>query len=117
MNSSARENHYIIKDNRGLPVAVVVPYKDYAEAFDIQPLTVPAEVFGILLDKEVSWLAAWRIHKGMSQADVAKKLGRSKSTYSGIEQASCSRPVTLEKVAAVLGIDAAPLIDLYHGEN
>ena len=57
-----------------------------------------------MCDEKVSLQAAWRIYKGLSQQEVAEKLGISQSAVSQLESPD-SRPQkrTREKLAALYG--------------
>jgi len=47
--------------------------------------TMPSEVLNMILDEELSPLAAWRRHRGLSQAQLARKAGLSQVWVSRIE--------------------------------
>ncbi|WP_413734305.1 helix-turn-helix domain-containing protein [Sodalis sp. RH21] len=66
--------------------------------------TVPGEVVAIMVDQNVSLPAAWRIHSGLSQYDVAEKLGAAQSAVSQWESVD-SKPQkkNREKMAALYG--------------
>ena len=63
---------------------------DYAAAADDDE-TIPQEVVSIMVDQDVSLQAAWRIHRGLSQYEVAEKLGATQSAVSQWERAD-SKP-------------------------
>jgi len=86
-----------IYDEASKPQFVVLPVAEYEkllsdaegewesipiEASPEDDETVPHEVVGIMIDQEVSLQAAWRIHRGLSQYDVAEKLGTTQSAIS-----------------------------------
>lgn len=48
---------------------------------------VPSEVVSLALTNDYAALCAWREYLGLTQHDVAKKLGISQSAYSQLEQA------------------------------
>ena len=52
---------------------------------------------------------AWREHLGLTQADVAERLGISQSAYAQQESSSRLRKASREKIAGALGIEAAQL--------
>nr|DAO97905.1 MAG TPA: helix-turn-helix domain protein [Caudoviricetes sp.] len=116
-----------INDRQGRPQYVVLPVADYrrliADADDEtvwEPIpyesdqyddeTVPSEVVDIMLDKDVSIVAAWRIYRGMNQNEAAKQLGISQSALSQIEKKG-NRPQekTLEQLAALYDCEIAQL--------
>ncbi|GKW43214.1 MULTISPECIES: helix-turn-helix domain-containing protein [Pectobacterium] len=95
-----------INDMNGQPQFVVLPISEYekllsdsdsgyedipyvADEYDNE--TVPNDVVEIMFRDDVSLLAAWRIHRGLSQYDVAEKLGTTQSAVSQWE-AKDSRP-------------------------
>lgn len=115
-----------IKDKEGKKQYVVIPYSEYfrmrlatleyddedesdwedipyeSDIYDYVGL--PGEVCDIMHNENVSLQAAWRILRGMSQQEVAEKLGISQSAVSQLE-ALDSRPQkrTREKLAAIYG--------------
>lgn len=115
-----------IKDDEGKTQFVVIPYEEYfrmclqlseiddetdddLEDIEIEhdiydDVELPGEVCSIMTWQEVSLQAAWRIHRGLSQQDVADKLGISQSAVSQLEAVD-SRPQkrTREKLAAIYG--------------
>lgn len=116
-----------INDRQGRPQYVVLPVADYrrlvAEAGDdgewesipyesdqYDDATVPGAVVDIMIDKDVSIAAAWRIYRGMNQNEAAKQLGISQSALSQIEKKG-NRPLgkTLEQLAALYGCEIAQL--------
>lgn len=116
-----------INDRQGRPQYVVLPVADYrrliADADDEtvwEPIpyesdqyddeTVPSEVVDIMLDKDVSIAAAWRIYRGMNQNEAAQQLGISQSALSQIEKKG-NRPQekTLEQLAALYDCEIAQL--------
>lgn len=90
-----------IYDEAGKPQFVVLAIADYEklladadsrwesipiEAGDDDDETIPHEVVGIMVDQDVSLQAAWRIHRGFSQYDVAAQLGMTQSAISQLER-------------------------------
>jgi Helix-turn-helix. len=65
---------------------------------------IPHEIIAITIEENVSLQAAWRIARGLSQQEVAEKLGITQSAVSQLESPS-SRPQkrTREKLAALYG--------------
>ena len=108
-------NHQVIT-HHGVPVAVVVPYEEYAAAFALEAIleaqapTVPHEVAARVLKEQVSPIRAWREHLGLTQVEVAAGMKVSQSAFAQME-AHEARPrmSTLKKVAAALGIAPAQL--------
>lgn len=65
--------------------------------------TMPAEVLDLILDADLAPLAAWRRHRGLSQAELARRAGLGQVWISRIERGGGygSRD-TRRKLAAVL---------------
>ena len=112
----------LIKDDEGNPQYVVIPYNEYFqmrlkmaeyddekeeewedvpyESDEYDDIPLPDSVCDIMDKEKVSLQAAWRILRGLSQQEVADKLGISQSAVSQLE-AIDSRPQkrTREKLA------------------
>jgi transcriptional regulator with XRE-family HTH domain len=54
-------------------------------------------------------MAAWREHFGLTQADVAGRIGITQAAYAQMEGVKRPRKATLEKVAAAMGLDVEQL--------
>lgn len=117
---------YTLRDDNGKTQYVVIPYHEYfrmcsqmAEIDDetdddledievehdsLDDVELPGDVCSIMTWQNVSLQAAWRILRGLSQQEVAEKLGISQSAVSQLE-ALDSRPQkrTREKLAAIYG--------------
>jgi len=55
---------------------------------------------------------AWREHLGLTQAEVAARLGISKAAYSKLENSTRQRPSTRRRLAEALGISAEQLVQV-----
>ncbi|EYU13227.1 helix-turn-helix domain-containing protein [Photorhabdus aegyptia] len=105
-----------ITDEHGKKQAVILPMDEYErllaaadhdENYQIIPYTtepnddetIPHEVVSIMVDDEVSLQAAWRIYRGLSQAEVAEKLGIKQAAVSQFEKSERPRKATIEKLA------------------
>ena len=119
-------NVQFINNEEGKPLYVVIPYKTWFkmrlqlaevsdenedewedipyESDEYDDVGIPGEVSMIMTQQQVSLQAAWRILRGLSQQEVAKKLGISQSAVSQLE-AQDSRPQkrTREKLAELYG--------------
>ncbi|WP_338463820.1 helix-turn-helix transcriptional regulator [Franconibacter daqui] len=112
-------NAQIIHDKQGKPEYAVIPYELYLSVLASLPyepdsdddVTLPHEVVGITVEQNVSLQAAWRIWRGLSQQEVAEKLGISQSAVSQLESPD-SRPQkrTREKLAALYGCQPEQLV-------
>lgn len=99
-------NHQIIRHG-DVPVAVVVPYADYERAFNIGP-TIPHEVVGLSIGK--SMIQAWREYLGLTQQEVADRMGISQPAFSKLEAADAKpRLSSVRRVAEALGVDVRQL--------
>lgn len=104
--------HQIISDG-GKPLFVLVPYDTYIknERFltDPEP-TIPHEVVKLTMIEGKSPVRAWREHKGLSQGEVARRLGITQGAYSQMEKPDANlRHGTLEKIAKALDVDPGQL--------
>lgn len=79
--------------------------------------TVPSEVVNICINQNVSLLAAWRIHLGLTQTDVAQKIGYNETAYRAVETTEAPPQDALIKLAEIFDTNAGTLIDLYYGED
>lgn len=120
-------NIQFIKDEKGNTQYVVVPYHVWfnmqlehveveeegeAEGWEEIPVEhdkyddvgLPHEITRLMTTQNVSLQAAWRIARGLSQQEVADKLGITQSAVSQLESPD-SRPQkrTREKLAVIYG--------------
>lgn len=70
---------------------------------------VPNAVVNLSFDKGVSPMAAWREHLGLTQVEVADRIGITQAAYAQMERAKQPRKATLDKVAAALGLKGEQL--------
>ena len=108
-------NHQVIT-HQGMPVAVVVPYDEYAAAFDVkgagktEDRTVPHEIAVRVLKEQISPVRAWREHFGLTQSEVAARIGVSQSAFAQMEAPDGkSRMSTVKKIADALGLSPVQL--------
>lgn len=106
-------NYQVINDLQGMPAYVLVPFHEYQLKFEQPHLSVddgvPAEVVDLSFDNNYSAVRAWREYLGLTQAEVAKRMGISQSAYSQHENAQRLTKATRSKVAIALGIHVAQL--------
>ncbi|WP_373375941.1 helix-turn-helix domain-containing protein [Cupriavidus nantongensis] len=93
----------------GKPAFVVIPYGDYLTRFAHAADLIPHAVVRRVLIDDVPPLRAWREHLGLTQAEVAARLGISQSAYAQQENSTRLRKTSRERIAAALGITAAQL--------
>jgi len=65
----------------------------------------PNEIVNVVFEREVAPLAARREHLGLTQAEVAGRIGIVQAVYAQMERVKKPRKATLEKVATALGLD------------
>ena len=117
-------NHRYINNSQGQPEFVILPIAEYedlimkaspfddenAEEWENIPVEasedgnelIPNDVVNIMFEQEVSLLAARRIYRSLSQAEVAKHTGLTQSAISQAERKE-SKPQkkTREKLAKI----------------
>jgi len=103
MNAPA--NIQIINGVDGKPAFVVIPYAEYVKPREDSETYVPHEVVSLMVDNEWSIARAWREHLGITQQEMARRLGVSQSAYSQQESTGKLRKASREKIAAALGIN------------
>ena len=54
-------------------------------------------------------MTAWREHFGLTQAEVAARIGINQAAYAQMERVKQPRKATLEKVATAMGLEAEQL--------
>ncbi len=70
---------------------------------------VPNEVVNVAFERGVSPMAAWREHFGLTQVDVAARIGITQAAYARIECVKHPRKATLEMVAEAMGLEVEQL--------
>lgn len=92
-----------IKGADGQPAFVVMPYAEYMRCIAHEEGLIPHEVVSATVDG-ASPMKAWREYLGLTQAEVAKRLGVSQSAYAQTEAAARPRKATAVRVATALRI-------------
>jgi len=107
---NARTEFQIIVGQDGKPAFVVVPYEQFRRMNGgFTHGSVPNEVVNLSFERGVSAMAAWREHFGLTQADVATRIGITQAAYAQMERVKQPRKATLAKVAAALGLEVEQL--------
>lgn len=107
---NALTNVQYINNAQGVPAFAVIPLQTFnwlkqkANLADPLETGIPEEVAKRALLNDYSALRAWREHLGLTQAEVAKRLGISQSAYSQQENSQRLRKTTRLKMATALGI-------------
>ena len=106
---NAPTNIQILKDAKGKPAFVVIPYPEYLSLTKQAAPTIPNAVVNKVINKDMTPIRAWREHLGLTQTEVARRLGISQSAYAQQEAKEPVRKATREKIAQALGIAAEQL--------
>lgn len=96
-------NIQTIKGPDGSPAFVVMPYDEFMRRFTSEERLIPHEVVSATVDG-ASPMKAWREYLGLTQAEVAARLGVSQAAYAQTEAAARPRKSTVARVAAALRI-------------
>ena len=122
-------NKHQIVMHEGVPVAAVLPYGEYLallegktgdfedilsdeeiEAALNDEYTIPNEVVGFIVKKRFTPIRAWREYLGLTQAEVAKRMNTSQSSYARMERGQADvRIATLKNIAKAMGIHYSQL--------
>jgi len=108
----SRPTSHTILAKDGVPAFVVIPYDEYLELLGEHDddLLLPHEVVVAHGVGGKSLVRAWREHLGLTQAEMAGRLGVSQSAYAQMEKAGANlRPATLGKLAQALGVAVGQL--------
>lgn len=105
-------NAQVIRGMDGVPEFVVLPVAEYLSLKNKKINMddgVPNQVVNMVFDNDWTPIRAWREHLGLTQEEMAQRLGVSQPTYSSQESSTKTRKATREKIAAALGIKPAQL--------
>ena len=100
----APTNIQILKDAKGKPACVVIQYPEYMSLTKQNAPTIPNVVVNKVINKDMTPIRAWREHLGLTQTEVARRLGISQSAYAQHEAKEPIRKATREKNAKAFGI-------------
>jgi DNA-binding XRE family transcriptional regulator len=104
--------HQIIEGPNGQPLFAVIPYDEYTALVDRQDseTTLPHAVVGAHVIDGKSLVRAWREHRGLTQNEVAEKMGVTQAAYCQMEKQGVRlRRPTIEKIAEALGVEVEQL--------
>ncbi|WP_321917286.1 helix-turn-helix transcriptional regulator [Burkholderia cepacia] len=99
----------IINDPDGAPAFVVIPYADYVAQRCAARDLIPHELVTRVVFDGSSPARAWREHLGLTRAEVARRIGISRSDYAKQEKREKLRKSMRKKIAAALDITIAQL--------
>jgi DNA-binding XRE family transcriptional regulator len=107
---NARTEFQIIVDAEGKPAFVVIPYDQFQRLQKQIPQgSVPNEVVNLAFERGTSAMAAWREYLGLTQVEVAARIGITQAAYAQMERVKQPRKATLEKVSSALGLEVEQL--------
>ena len=107
---NARTEFQVIVGADGKPAFVVVPYAQFRKLQgNLTRGAVPNTVVNLAFERGASPMAAWREHLGLTQADIASRIGVAQAAYAQMERVKQPRKATLEKVAAAMGLEVEQL--------
>ena len=109
---NARIKHQVIKEN-GRPLFVLVPYQEYLHLTGVdEDISIPLAVSMAANLEDKSLVRAWREYKGLSQAEVARRMGISRPAYAQMEEKGANpRGTTISRLAEALGVRREQLRD------
>lgn len=95
----------------GKPTFVVIPFDEYVRLFSKASRNpIPHEVVGLTIKKGYPLVRAWREYKGLTQTEVAERMGITQAALSQMEAGEKRlRKATLEKLATAMGIGVEQL--------
>jgi DNA-binding XRE family transcriptional regulator len=98
-------------DYQGHPAFVLVPWDDFTrirsllDGDKIRSAGIPQAVVEAHILRAMPMIRAWREHIGMTQKELAARMGVSQAAVAKLEKPSAKpRRATLEKIAEALGI-------------
>jgi len=95
----------IILGKDGKPAFVVVPIEEFEKMNNAQNASiVPNTVVNLSFDKDLTPMAAWREHLGLTQVQVASRMNITQAAYAQMERVKKPRKVTLQKAADALDL-------------
>lgn len=113
---SARIEHQVINGPDGNPAYAVIPWEAFEEAFEQgrpdEEVFIPHEVVMLHIEGGLPLIRAWREHLGLSQRELAARMGMAQPSYAKMEAKGAKpRVVTLKKIAAAMGVEWEQLKD------
>ena len=103
-------------EHHGQPAFVLVPWEDFnrirplLEAEKARSTGIPQAVVEAHVMREVPLIRAWREELGLTQEDLAVRLGLSQAAVAKFEHPNAHpRGATLKKIALALGISVEQL--------
>src|ERR1700754_1957530 len=100
---NAPTNFQVIVGPDGKPAFVVIPYAQFMAERRAERDLIPHDVVSRTVDGATP-VRAWREHLGLTQADMAERLGITQSAYAQQESSNRLRKTSREKIASALGV-------------
>jgi ribosome-binding protein aMBF1 (putative translation factor) len=97
----------------GVPAFAVVPYADYLALVEDPEarIFVPDAVVELAMKHAFNMVLAWRLHKGLTQQELADRMGISQSALAQMERHDAKlQRRTLIKAAAALGVRSEQML-------
>ena len=114
---STHTNHQILTHN-GKPAFAVVPYAEYLRLMERtgtrpdEEVTLPHEVVKMSTLGGLSLIRAWREHLGLTQEEVARRMGITQPAYAKLEGGKTQpRIATCKRLAAAMGVEWEQLME------
>ena len=108
---NAPTSHQILTHN-GKPAFAVVPYAEYlrlmkyADGRPDEEVTLPHEVVKMSTLGGMSLIRAWREYQGLTQEEVARRMGITQPAYARIESGKTqARIATCKRLAEAIGVE------------
>jgi len=110
-------SHQILNHN-GKPAYAVIPYAEYLHLMEHtgarpdEEVTLPHEVVKMSILGGMSLIRAWREHLGLTQEEVAKRMGITQPAYAKIESGKTQpRIATCKRLAEAMGVEWEQLME------
>jgi len=112
------ELHPTVLEADGKPAFVVLPYAEYLALTGSPPMavakqpprvpadgTIPHEVVSLMAGNDWSIVRAWREYLGVTQVEMASRLGIRQPSYAAMEAPGAkTKKITRERIAVALGV-------------
>ena len=111
------DQHQIISQD-GKPAFAVIPYDEYLELLEHaggrpdEDVILPHEVVKLSILGGMSLIRAWREHLGLTQEEIARRMGISQPAYAKFEAKDAHpRVVSCKRIAEAMGIEWEQLME------
>jgi DNA-binding XRE family transcriptional regulator len=105
--SAPTDSVQILRDAGGFPAFAAIPFARYralVNGIDGAEPGIPAAVVDRALDNGRSAARAWREHPGLTQTEIARRMGVTQGAFAQLEAKKSVRKSSRVKIAAALGI-------------